>query len=159
MKGPIPKPSALRQRKNKVVTAAVLPSLEASKGNAVPPLPQRESPAEIWHPKVVEWWRSFWTSPMAAEVQESDKLGGLTLAAESLHRAWTAREDSLFLRYLEAFHKLLTEFGGSPIARRRLQWEIEKAESAEERTTARRQKRKLVEVSKQDPRDILKKVV
>jgi len=158
MRGPPPKPAHLRQRTNRTVTAAMLPSEAESRRRKVPPLPKRDSPAEKWHPRVAVWWKSFWRSPMAAEVMESDQVGGLYLAAEALHRAWTSREDRDFYRGLESFHKLMVEFGGSPIARRRLQWEVDKGERAVERTTKRRTAKKLDAVADQDPRDVLKMV-
>jgi hypothetical protein len=156
MRGPAPKPAGLRQRRNKVTTAATLPSVEDSKSRKIPALPKREGAAERWHPKAEAWWKSFWRSPMAAEVQDSDKMGGLYLAAEALHRAWASKEDTLFLRFMEAFHKMMTEFGGSPIARRRLQWQIDQGEAATERTERRRKGKVLEKVSKQDPRDVLR---
>jgi hypothetical protein len=156
VKGPTPKPSHLRQRRNKAVTAATLPSVEDSKSRKIPALPKRDASHERWHPKAEAWWKSFWRSPMAAEVQESDKVGGLYLALEALHRAWCAKEDSLYLRFMEAFHKMMTEFGGSPIARRRLQWQIEQGEAATERTERRRKSKVLDTVQEQDPRDVLR---
>ncbi|HWP38933.1 MAG TPA: hypothetical protein VNL18_15410 [Gemmatimonadales bacterium] len=142
----------MRQRRNRTTTAAVLPRPEAMVENPVPALPARERKAERWHPKVVAWWTSVWRSPMAAEFLDSDVKGGLYLLAELYQQLW-AGEAADVGRLAAEIRQQEVRFGLSPIDRRRLQWEIEKAEQADERTRSRRQRRQL---EGKDPREILK---
>lgn len=156
--GPVPKPPALRQRRNRVTTAAKLPSQSSSAARDVPPLPPRESRAEIWHPKVVEWWESAWHSPMAGEWLDSDMKGGLYRLAELHQRLWTCSDTDTFLAVQREIRLAEVGFGLNPIDRRRLQWEVEKGEVAEERTKTRRRAKSLDATSRKDPRDVLKVV-
>lgn len=158
MKGRIPKPPALRQRRNRVTTAAKLPSASTSGTREVPPLPERESRAEVWHPKVMEWWASAWRSPMASEWLDSDVKGGLYRLAELHQKLWTALDTDTFLAVQREIRLAEVGFGLNPIDRRRLQWEVEKGEAAEEQTKTRRRARTLDAASRKDPRDVLKVV-
>lgn len=156
MPGPTPKPAKLRQRRNRSATAATLPSESAAAQRDVPELPPRMSPAEVWHPKVVEWWESAWRSPMAGEWLDSDVKGGLYRLAELHQKLWCAFDTDTFLAVQREIRLAEVGFGLNPIDRRRLQWEVEKGEVAEERTKTRRQARALKSASKKDPRDVLK---
>lgn|SRR5882672_1011302 len=151
MPGPVPKRPDLRQRQNRTSTHAMLP-IDENTGNVVPPLPKRALETEVWHPMVVAWWATIWRSPMASEFLESDKQGGLYLLAELQQRRWTATESGDLVNLAKEIRQQEVRFGLSPIDRRRLQWEVEKAEQAEERTVTRRQ-RKQAHV---DPRKALK---
>lgn len=153
----VPKPPELLQRRNKHTTKATLPSVEESAKNDVPDLPKREGIIP-WHPRVAEWWRTVWKSPMAQEWMASDVSGVLVRAAELWQDFWMANEAAMRERLSKALSALETELGLTPIARRRLQWEVEKGDQAAERTTRRRQSRELSETSKKDPRDVLKVV-
>lgn len=158
MKGPIPKAPGTRQRRNRTSTAATLPSPEASAGNEVPPLPERVGLNNQWHPKVVAWWSDVWTSPMSGEFLDSDVSGVLHRLAELNQDFWMASDAALRDRLSKTISQLETELGLTPIARRRLQWEIEKGEKAVENTKTRRQSRELRETAGKDPRDVLKVV-
>lgn len=158
MPGPAPKPAHLRQRTNKVSTAATLPSEEVSAKRPVPALPPRERQSEVWHPRVVEWWRSVWTAPMAAEYLGPDILGGLHLLAELYQRLWAETESNRIVAIAAEIRQQEVRFGLTPIDRRRLQWEVEKGEVAEERTSTRRRARTLDATSRKDPREVLKVV-
>jgi hypothetical protein len=114
--------------------------------------------AEVWHPKVVEWWKSVWQSPMASEYLTADMKGGLYLLAELHQRRWTEKETSVLVKLASEIRQQEVRFGLSPIDRRRLQWQVEQGESATERTASRRQKKRLSELSTQDPRETLKVV-
>lgn len=175
MRGRPPKPEALRQRRNKVSTAATLPSQESARENVVPPLPARDEVAEhrpndpkagadgfvrwvpVWHPMVLEWWDSVWKSPMAQEFVDSDMRGGLYLLAD-LHQArWDARDNPKLLGTLAAeIRQQEVRFGLSPIDRSRLRWTIEQGETAADRTEARRAAKAPKLPKSKDPRDILK---
>lgn len=153
----LPKPPELRQRRNKTSTAATLPTVEEAAKNEVPPLPKREGIIP-WHPRVTEWWGTVWRSPMAKEWMASDVSGVLVRAAELWQDFWMANEASMRERLSKALSSLETELGLTPIARRRLQWEVEKGEQASDRTARRRQSKRLDEVAKGDPRQALKVV-
>jgi hypothetical protein len=147
------KPDHLRQRRNKVPSAAQLPTAEASRENEVPPLPTKTGE---WEPRVVEWWVSVWKSPMASEYLDADMRGGLYLLAD-LHQArWTGRDDAKVLTALAAEIRLQeVRFGLSPIDRSRLRWTIEQGETAAERTASRRAAKS---GKAKDPRSVLKMV-
>ena len=63
MPGPPPNPN--RQRRNKAVTAATLPSEAAAARQRVPLLPNR-GPGKAWHKRTRAWWEASWKSPIAA---------------------------------------------------------------------------------------------
>lgn len=150
------KPPALRQRRNRSVSQATLPSEAESAGRAVPPLPVREGKGEVWHPNVLEWWTAIWTSPMAAEYLHADMQGGLYLLAELYQRRWTEPETGALVKLAAEIRQQEIRFGASPIDRRRLQWEVEKGETAVDRTAKRRSAQRLAEASTKDPRDVLR---
>lgn len=123
MSGPAPKPGGLRQRRNRTSTAAQLQA-EPRRRRRTPKLPHDRE----WHALTLAWWRDVWRSPMADEYLRSDEHG-LTMLAVLVNAYW-----------LEPSTKLLSEirlqgglFGLTPIDRRRLQWEVSRAETAERR--------------------------
>jgi hypothetical protein len=152
MKGRKPKPDALRQRRNRVVGAAQLPTAEASQDNEVPELPARDG--EPWHPKALKWWESVWRSPMASEYLEADRTGGLYLLAELYHARWTQPEN--VVKIAAEIRQQEVRFGLSPIDRTRLRWEIDKGETAAERTEKRRASKAPAMPKGKDPRAALK---
>lgn len=154
MSGPVPKPTATRQRRNRHSTAAQLESPETAAGREVPALFQRTDGVE-WHPMVLEWWAGVWRSPMAAEYLEADMLGGLYLLADLHQLRWTAESRSALLSAAAEIRLQEVRFGLSPIDRRRLQWEVERGETAA-RATA--QKRRPQPDPAVDPRAVLRAV-
>jgi len=155
MPGPIPKPPGLRQRRNRASTKAILPTAaEAAKQN-IPPLPTPATPSwdGNWHEHVVAWWESVWHSPMAAEYLEPDKRG-LILLAYLQQSFWTARTNEERFKFAAEIRQQEVRFGLTPIDRRRLQWEVEKGESAAVRTATRRKRKRAN--PKKDPREVLK---
>lgn len=128
MPGPIPKDPRLRQRRNRVAGAAVLPA-EGRQG-PTPPLPRRAKDENPWHPATLDYWRKAWASPMATEWIEADIPGLVQLF-------------QLIDRFNHGEHALAAEirlqrvcYGLTPIDRRRLQWEVEKVEQAKRRQPA-----------------------
>lgn len=129
------KPASLRARRNKTSTRATLRAVDNPE---IPDLPDHMD----WHPAVLLWWTDCWSSPMAPEWTESDRHT-LFLAARLIQQVW-AEETSAASRVTsatEARH-LLRECGLTPMARRSLQWEVDRGEAAAERTTQRRTARK-----------------
>lgn len=129
------KPAGLRRRRNKTATRATLHAVENPE---IPELPDHVD----WHPAVLQWWVDCWSSPMAPEWTESDRHT-LFLAARLMQQVWedSTSAASRVTSATEARH-LLRECGLTPMARRSLQWEIDRGEAAEERTTQRRVGRK-----------------
>ncbi len=72
MPGPPPKPSHMRQRRNKVTTRA---TLEAPAKVKVPKLPARARGRGAGAPRVRAWWSDVWKSPMASEYLDVHRHG------------------------------------------------------------------------------------
>ncbi|MEV0646087.1 hypothetical protein AB0I28_12555 [Phytomonospora sp. NPDC050363] len=104
-----------------------------------------ELPGDVeWHHRTVEWWADVWASPMAPEYNNSDRHG-LFLLAALVDQFWTAPTTAL-----AAEIRLQRQcFGLTPMDRRRLQWEIERSEDAQEKG----RKRRTVSASKSKPAD------
>lgn len=151
--GPPPKNPRTRARRNASPGAAQLAA--DAKAAEVPALPQIGR--RTWHPMTVEWWNDTWTDPMSAEFARSDKHG-LFMLAELVDAFWKLSATN------PKRPKLATEirmqgqrFGLSPLDRRRLQWEIERGEDAEERTNQRAARRQAARPrSGEDPRSHLR---
>ncbi len=153
MPGPPPKPAALRQRRNKAATRATLK--KPSRKRKVPPLP--EFLAGRWHPGVIAWWEDVWRSPMAAEYLDADRHR-LYRIAYLMHDFWATKDRKERLALAAEIRNQEMPLGLTPIDRRRLQWEVEKGEQAEERTATRRSRKAAEKVTAKDPRDVLKVV-
>lgn len=147
MPGPAPKPAARRRRTNKVAGARTLSLVHSAKAPPLPPLGNRRK----WRPETEAWWRDIWASPMAPEFDPSD-IHGLLLLAVLVDGFW--RQPS---KDLAAEIRLQRQcFGLSPIDRRRLQWEIDRGDEAEERVAKRRAAAtKGRPTSRKDPRRLL----
>ncbi|WP_430593879.1 hypothetical protein [Isoptericola sp. QY 916] len=127
--GPAPKPASTRARRNKTATRA---TLKADASIIAPELPDND-----WHPMVLEWWRDLWASPMAPEYDDADRHGLFELAMLR-DDFWKAA--TLYDRKIAATEIRLQDqrFGLSPIDRRRLQWEIERTDEAQDKGARRR---------------------
>lgn len=125
MPGPAPKHASVRARQNKTSTASTLRLVHDVKA---PDLPDGQ-----WHEMTEAWWRDVWASPMAPEYDDSDRHG-LFILAMLVNEFWErpTREAAAEIRLQRQ------AFGLTPIDRRRLQWEIEKADEATERGSRRR---------------------
>lgn len=129
MPGPDPKPSSTRARRNKTSTAA---TLVANPGLKAPPLP-----GENWHSMTESWWGDVWSSPMAPEFDGSDKHG-LFMLARLVDAFWVCPDPKLCKELAAEIRQQGQRFGLSPIDRRRLQWEIEHTEEAQDQGKRRR---------------------
>ena len=115
MPGPIPKRPDERRRMSRASTATTLRTPDEVE-IYVPPLPEGID----WAPRTIAWWHAVWRSPMAAEWLDAD-LTGLLVLAQLLNEFWDAPGPTL----AQEVRLHLAEFGLTPIARRRLQWEID----------------------------------
>src|SRR5581483_6421401 len=124
MAGPAPKPSAIRQRRNRVTSSA---TLEASpRRRSAPKLPADRD----WQPETCAWWRDVWRSPMAAEYDSSDRHGLLRLAL--LVDAYWRIPTTALAAEIRLQQQL---YGLSPLDRRRLQWEVARGDKAQRKRT------------------------
>lgn len=156
-KGPIPKDPKLRQRRNKVATAAQLCTGRADV--RIPRLPKRHTTdgKEIpWLPLTRAWWKDIWRSPMAAEYLDADKHALYRLAAlVNDFWAFPTKELGAEIR-LEQM-----AFGLTPIDRRRLQWSVNEspAKAAKNRTEPVQEQPSGKTAKTQDPRSVLEQWV
>lgn len=128
---PPPKEPSLRARRNKTTTRAVL---TARKGAKVPPLPK----GTRWYPEVRAWWTRTWKSEMTGEWADSD-TDGMYLALKLMQAFWDPDTSPNVCRALAGeIRQLLAQYGLTPMARRSLQWEIDRGEAAAETTAQRR---------------------
>ncbi len=150
MPGPAPKHPSARARRNKASTNA---TLSVDIDMIVP-----ELPAGDWHPMTAKWWQRFWTSPMAPELTESD-VDGMYRVLKLAEAFWTTDDPKLAAVLQVRLEKAESNYGGNPMARRSLQWEIEKAEAAVEQGAKRRTKAEAGKAEpKGDPRAVLRAV-
>lgn len=134
---PLPKDPSTRRRRNKTPGARVLTFPTKT---TAPPLPELELEDRdgnrlplVWHDRTRSWWATAWASPMAAEWLDAD-VERLLMLALVVDRFWRTGDTAL----LSEIRLTGALFGLSPIDRRRLSWEVERGEEAEERTAARR---------------------
>lgn len=150
MPGPAPKDPSTRARRNRTSTSSQLkadPSIEA------PNLPEMP-----WHPMTLAWWSDVWASPMAPEYDDSDKHGLFALAM-LVNDFWSTDEVRIRRDLAAEIRQQSQRFGLSPIDRRRLQWEIERSEEAQDRGSRRRTRAAEASTSRSagaDPRAVLR---
>jgi hypothetical protein len=131
-------------RRNRSTTRATLTTVH---NVTAPQLPADRD----WQPLTVAWWRDVWASPMAPEYDESDRHG-LFLLAVLVDQFWESPSTAL-----AAEIRLQRQcFGLTPIDRRRLQWEIERTDEAQDRGRRRRTTPK--GKGGDDPRGVLRPV-
>lgn len=122
-----PLPKRNPARRNKPAGKATLTLQHSVKA---PQLPSREDP---WHDMTLSWWADVWSSPMAPEYDDSDRHG-LFILATLVDTYWKHPSPGLAGEI-----RLQRQcFGLTPIDRRRLQWEIERVDEAEDKGRRRR---------------------
>jgi hypothetical protein len=148
---PQPKHPSTRARRNKTSTNAVL----TTDHQVVAP----DLPEDIgWHSMTRAWWVDIWRSPMAPEFDDSD-THGLFLLAVLVNDFWLAEGQREKRDLAAEIRQQGQRFGLSPIDRRRLQWEIERSEDAQEKGSRRRAKTAPAKgASSGDPRSVLRAV-
>lgn len=125
MPGPIPKHHATRQRTNRTATAA---TFETDEQVETPELGTHPVEGEEWHPRTLDFWREVWGSPMRDEYLKAD-IDGLFQLAALVDAFWKKPSAGLASEI-----RLQRQcYGLTPIDRRRLQWEVVRAETARRR--------------------------
>jgi hypothetical protein len=116
-------------RRNKSTTRA---TLVAGHDLVAPKLPTR-----LWHEQTRAWWTDVWASPMAPEYDDSDRHGLFALAV-LVDDFWSTEDAKLRKEIAAEIRQQRQCFGLTPIDRRRLQWEIERVDEAQDRGERRR---------------------
>lgn len=111
-----------RARRNKATTRA---TLSADHGIEAPDLPEHF----VWHPLTKSWWADLWLSPMAAEYLDMD-INGLYRVAMLMNDFWLAESPKERAEAQVRLEKADAEYGTNPLARRRLEWQIEQTEDS-----------------------------
>lgn len=143
----LPKHPSTRARRNKVAGARTLSAVHDVE---TPELPEFDDVE--WHPMTLSWWDDIWASPMAPEYDDSD-IHGLYALAMLVNAFWYEPSTGLASEI-----RLQRQcFGLSPIDRRRLQWEIEQGEKAEQSTRKRRNEQAVGAVAEMPPPSATKK--
>ncbi|AXQ60701.1 minor tail protein [Mycobacterium phage Filuzino] len=127
---PLPKDPSVRARRNKSSTRA---TLSADHDVVAPELPD----GVVWHPLTVRWWNDIWASPMAPEYTDSD-INGLFRVAMLYNDFWTADTAKARAEAQVRLEKADTDYGTNPLARRRLEWQIEATEDSKAKGSKRR---------------------
>jgi hypothetical protein len=149
MPGPEPKHPGTRARRNVISTKATL--------RAVPDMPRPElpdAPLGEWHPMTLAWWADIWSSPMAPEFDASDTHGLFALAMLT-EDFWRSTSSGERMKLAAEIRQQGQRYGLSPIDRRRLQWEIERADDAQDRGEKRRNATRKRASGEPDPRSAL----
>jgi TFIIF-interacting CTD phosphatase-like protein len=150
-RGPAPKSSKIRQRRNKKSGATNLSSTENTK-DVKRKIPKLQNPDNRnFHKLTKDWWKRVWNSPMAGEYlpTDVDGLARLAILIDNYYHEPVAKNSKEIMgeiRLQEA------RFGLSPVDRSRLQWEIQKGEEAEKK---RGPKKSSTPSHHADPRGIL----
>lgn len=131
-----PKPASQRRRRNIAPPTTKLP---ATGGREVPPFPLAEA-CEATR----DWWRRIWESPMAAVWLDAD-IPALWRLAQLVE--WVNRGTTTDTKLLAEIRQIEDRFGLSPLARRRLQYEVDQAAAAEQPKSRRDDERFLRAVS------------
>jgi hypothetical protein len=141
MPGPAPKPSHLRQRTNQKAGNAMITAPESPN---VPEIPNPD--ARVWHPLTVVAWEHAWQSPMSTQWLEADvdALGQLFVLMDEFYKA----PDGKLMAEIRLQRQC---FGLTPLDRSRLQWEVNRAEEAEQK----QHRRQPVRQTGTDPRAVL----
>lgn len=141
-------------RRNKSATRATLSLVHDVEAPALPE-------GREWHSQTTAWWSDIWASPMAPEFDDSDRHGLFALAV-LVDDFWMADKPSTRAALSAEIRLQRQCFGLTPIDRRRLQWEIERGEDADERTQKRKAAaRKSAQEARDeavDPRSLLQAV-
>jgi hypothetical protein len=117
----VPKPASMRRRRNRVPKVE---TVVAEPVREIPPLPDGQD----WHPRTVACWETIWRSPIAAIWIDVDVLA-LERWASLIDLVHWGRDKT----YTQQEIRMLEDrFGLSPLARRRLQWEVDQAARRDE---------------------------
>lgn len=124
------KDPSVRARRNKSVTRR---TLSEDHDVEAPELPDGVE----WHSLTRRWWADLWASPMAPEYQDAD-LSGMFRVAMLQNDFWLAGSPKERAEIQVRLEKADADFGTNPLARRRLEWQIQSSEEAKSRGAKRK---------------------
>ena len=130
MPGPTPKHPSTRARRN---VSATKSTLSAEHDVKAPSLPRGIQ----WHTLTKRWWSDLWDSPMAPEYLDMD-VNGLFRVAMLLNDFWNAPDAKSRQDAQTRLEKVDVDYGTNPMARRRLEWQIETTEDSKRKGRTRR---------------------
>ncbi|OMC45978.1 hypothetical protein A5742_26170 [Mycolicibacterium fortuitum] len=130
MPGPTGKHPSVRGRRNVSSTKA---TLSVDHDIEAPELPENIA----WHSMVSRWWDDIWASPMAPEYTDSD-VNGLFRVAMLYNDFWWAETPKERAEIQVRLEKADADYGTNPMARRRLEWQIEATEDSKAKGSKRR---------------------
>ena len=130
MPGPAPTDPSVRARRNKASTRS---TLSADHDIETPPLPE----GIAWHSLTQQWWDDIWSSPMAPEYIHAD-INGLFRVAMLYNDFWLAETHKERAEIQVRLEKADADYGTNPMARRRLEWQIEATEDSNAKGKKRR---------------------
>jgi hypothetical protein len=130
MPGPAPKDPSVRARQNRSSTRA---TLSADHDIEAPPLPE----GFAWHSLTKQWWVGLWASAMAPEYADMD-IHGLFRVAMLMNDFWLAETAKQRAEIQVRLEKADADFGTNPLARRRLEWQIETTKDSQAKGQKRR---------------------
>lgn len=125
------KDPSVRARANKASTRS---KLSTDHDIEAPPLPD----GFAWHSMTQLWWAGIWASPMAPEYADMD-IHGLFRVAMLMNDFWLAETAKQRAEIQVRLEKADADFGTNPLARRRLEWQIEETEGKQAAGNRRRQ--------------------
>lgn len=124
------KDASVRQRRNKSTTRATLSDDHDIEAPALPD-------GIEWHPLTERWWSDMWKSPMAPEYVSMD-VNGLFRVAMLYNDFWRALTPKERAEAQVRLEKADADYGTNPLARRRLEWQIEETEGKQAQGNRRR---------------------
>lgn len=134
------KDQSVRARANKASTRA---TLSVDHDVEEPPLPDEIG----WHSLTRRWWSDLWASPMATEYAAMD-INGLLRVAMLYNDFWLAENPKQRAEVQVRLEKADADYGTNPLARRRLEWQIETTEDSKARGSKRRRANEPAEAPK-----------
>jgi hypothetical protein len=134
----MPKHPGARARRNKSSTAAMLTTREAEDVE-VPDLPVHTKADEgvDWHENAKAMWTDLWSSPMSSEYDDSD-IHQMFILLRLVDQFWSTNSTSGMKELAAEIRLTGQQFGVNPLARRRLEWQIQENEEKADRGKRRR---------------------
>ncbi|WP_217640703.1 phage terminase small subunit [Blastococcus tunisiensis] len=115
----------------------------------MPALPRRAPGTGGWHPLTTAWWCDVWASPMAPEYDDSDRHGLFALAM-IVNDFWSTSDARERREAAQEIRLQGQRYGLSPMDRRRLQWEITRADEAQAKGHQRAARQAAIELERGD---------
>lgn len=133
------KDPSIRRRRNTASSKATLTTQAKPK---IPPLPDHPS-GDGWHLQATAFWQDVWASPMSPEWDPVSDPHNVLACTLLVHDMWTTESAAARAKIAGEFRLQRASLGLSPYDRRRLEWQIEVTEDAQDKGAARRTAKKV----------------